>query len=86
MMLFSVDFGVYGPHIYRPPKTASSNIEPIAMKFGTKILFKQEIIMGYMSSKTFLKNVESYGNPPLPLPNFFLLITITFGMYVANHT
>ena len=37
MLLFSFrsrsTLGVYGSHIYRPPKTAFNNSEPIAMKF-----------------------------------------------------
>ena len=41
--------GVYGPHTYRPPKTAFNNSELIAMKFDIEIICTQEIIMGYMS-------------------------------------
>ena len=45
--------GVYGPHIYRPPKTAFNNSEPIAMKFDIEIVCTREIIMGYINLEIF---------------------------------
>ena len=67
--------GVYGPHIYRSPKTAFNNSEQIAMKFDIEIVCTQEIIMGYMSLDNFSKKGVP-GNPPPPSPHqpisFFL--------------
>ena len=40
--------GIYGPHIYRPTKTVSTNNETIAMKFDIEIVCTQEIIMGWV--------------------------------------
>ena len=54
---------VYGPHIYRPPKTTFSNSVLIAMKFDIKIECTQEIIMGYMSWEIFFKKRGPRGNP-----------------------
>ena len=55
--------GVYGPHIYRPLKTAFNNSEPIAMEFDIEIVVcTQEIIMAYMGLEIFLKR-GPMGNP-----------------------
>ena len=70
MLLFSFrsrsTLGVYGPNIYRPPKTAFNNSEPIAMKFDIEIVCTQEIIMGYVSLDKFFKKRGLGDHPPPP--------------------
>ena len=76
MSLFSFrsrsTLGVYGPHIYRPPKTTFNNSELIAMKFSIEIVCPQEIIMGYKSLENCSKR-DVLGDPPPPTNFFFFL-------------
>ena len=79
--------GVYEPHIYRPPKTAFNNSEPIALKFDIEIVCTQEIIMGYMSLEIFfkgflifLKKGSQGTHPPIfTLPTNFFFLKIVRG-------
>ena len=61
--------GVYGPHIYRLPKTAFNNSEPIAMKFDIEIVCTK-LIMGYVSLEFFF--LQKRGPRGNPRPFFFL--------------
>ena len=73
---------VYGPHIYRPPKTAFNNSEPIAMKFDIEIVCTQEITMASMSLENFSKKGVLGITPPSPTNFSFLkIVRVTYRIF-----
>ena len=90
MSIFSLwsssTWGVYGPHIYRPPKTTfSNNNNSITMKFNIEIACIQKIIVGYISFEKFSKKGVlgvKPASPPLLL--FFLRLYEELNIFWLN--
>ena len=74
--------GVYGPHIYGPPKTAFNNSEQIAIKFDIEIVCTQEIIIGYMSLEYFSKkSCPRETSPPTHQFLFLKIVRVPYRIF-----